>query len=403
MALDFILGETGHNWSRGYSVLLPKTSDSTSMGDDGQADPKRPGEEQAYWAKLQRDMENIRLNVWRGPYPMMLDSASVVEMLSRPGEVDEQRAIKRAGFSRLLNSGKVILSDGGRRVKFSDTHAKIVSSPSRSDSSGTNDDDTAHKTIQEKIILPRAQILPPELIEKIRQEQNTRLQDNLLKTRSPMQGEYFNDDELAVARDGGSSERAALSRARGWSSIGSRPAVARATYALVSRKQAAQPPAQDAADASSPGSPGGSPGGSPSKDSDDPAPDKDNAPDKPDDGAPDKSDDLIIGGASPSQLAAQQRDIARRNLATRRAIAQANAAQAAVATRRRLPPPPAPPPVDPNLDPNSPTSYTPIYPYQTSPLDAYSSGGHKDELALARDGGSSERAALSRTRGWGKS
>ena len=72
-------------------------------------------------------------------------------------------------------------------------------------------------------------------------------------------------------------------------------------------------------------------------------------------------------GLSPSQMAAQQKAIARRNLAIKQSIAKANAARAAVLARTRLPPPPAPPPIDPNLDPDSPTSYTPIYPYQTNP------------------------------------
>jgi hypothetical protein len=45
MAHDFILGETGHNWSRGYSVLLPKTSDSTSMGEKEDDDKLRAGSE----------------------------------------------------------------------------------------------------------------------------------------------------------------------------------------------------------------------------------------------------------------------------------------------------------------------------------------------------------------------
>ena len=31
MAHDFILGSTGTNWSRGFSVLLPQTPDSSSM------------------------------------------------------------------------------------------------------------------------------------------------------------------------------------------------------------------------------------------------------------------------------------------------------------------------------------------------------------------------------------
>ena len=31
MAHDFILGDTGTNWSRGFSVLLPQTPDSSSM------------------------------------------------------------------------------------------------------------------------------------------------------------------------------------------------------------------------------------------------------------------------------------------------------------------------------------------------------------------------------------
>ena len=87
MAFDFILGSTGTNWSRGIKQLLPDTPDSTSMG--GQqpmpSPPQSPGEDsEAYWAKLQRDMENIRQNVWRGSYPMVLDAGSVANMLTSP-------------------------------------------------------------------------------------------------------------------------------------------------------------------------------------------------------------------------------------------------------------------------------------------------------------------------------
>ena len=109
MAFDFILGSTGTNWSRGIKQLLPDTPDSTSMG--GQqpmpSPPQSPGEDsEAYWAKLQRDMENIRQNVWRGSYPMVLDAGSVANMLTSPELTSEQMAVRKIGILPAPQLGK---------------------------------------------------------------------------------------------------------------------------------------------------------------------------------------------------------------------------------------------------------------------------------------------------------
>lgn len=271
MAFDFILGSTGTNWSRGIKQLLPDTPDSTSMG--GQqpmpSPPQSPGEDsEAYWAKLQRDMENIRQNVWRGSYPMVLDAGSVANMLTSPELTSEQMAVRKMGFSRLLNSGKVILSDGGRRVRLTDTHASIITSPA-----------------------------------------------GRLDRSSGM-----NDDELAVARDGGSSELASLARVRGCT---------------------------------------------------------------------------MTMGLSPSQMAAQQKAIARRNLAIKQSIAKANAARAAA--------PDGTDDASPQSSSSSSKSSKPD-PDGDDDQDApdkpsKSREPNDDEQEVAMDGGACERAALARIRG----
>jgi hypothetical protein len=301
MAHDFILGETGHNWSRGYSVLLPKTSDSTSM------EEKEDGDEGAkeFASKLQA-----------------ASSPSELYALAREGNPGALAAIK----------SMVAKANAGDPQARHDALAVVTAQKNFAESA------RHHTAMGPATVLDKS--------EWQRRQANLRLQDDLLRSRSPMQGiskgiystdGHPNDEECEAAIEGGACERAALARARGWSSIGKSP--------------------------------------------------------------------------TPAQLAAQARALARRNQAMAQAIAKANAARAAALASRKLPP--APPPVDPNLDPNSLTSYTPTYPYQTNPAttlattltaspdDPDSSGSmNDDELAVARDGGSCERSALARVRGW---
>ena len=161
MAHDFILGSTGTNWSRGFSVLLPQTPDSSSM-------EEKTTDSDAAKAKI---VAYIR------------ESAK----LHAGSELYRQA---KQGDPGALDAIKIMVS----KAKAGDPQA-----------------------VRDVAIMKEAQ---KDFAESEKHQANIRLQDDLLRARSPMQGESLNDDELAVARDGGPSERAAFARVRGSSSIG---------------------------------------------------------------------------------------------------------------------------------------------------------------------------------------
>jgi len=293
MALDFILGETGHNWSRGYSVLLPKTSDSTSMEEKGDGD---------------KDAKEFAAK--------------------------ELYALARDDNPRALAAIKIMVA----KAKAGDPQALSDVAAVKAAQKSFVESEKHHTEMGPATVLDKS--------EWQRQRANIRLQDDLLRSRSPMQGiskgtystdGHPNDEEYEVAMEGGACERAALARARGWSSIGKSPT-----------------PAQLAAQARA--------------------------------------------LARRNQAMAQA--IAKANAAR----------AAALASRRLPPaPPPVDPNLDPNsltsYTPTYPYQTNPATTLATtltaSPDDPDSSGSmNDDELAVARDRGSCERSALARVRGW---
>jgi hypothetical protein len=157
MAHDFILGETGHNWSRGISVLLPKTPDSSSMEEKYDVDHpsyRRMSTTPELEAKIEKEKLQDKLNASAKLYvqakqgdPRALGAIKDMVTKAKAGDLDARRAVYdlKAGRENLLK-----------------------------------------KERSEKACLEGS----------------------------------LNDDELAVARDGGPSERASLARIRGNSSIG---------------------------------------------------------------------------------------------------------------------------------------------------------------------------------------
>ena len=136
MAYDFIIGNTDHNWARGYSVLLPKTPDSSSMG---RIPPPAPSRQ--ITSALQRGHQAVATSPGASPDD---DDAPV--------------------------------ASPGRR-----SSASSSASSKDKDSSPSSDDDS---------------------------DSSGWMESNM------------NDDELAVAMDGGSCEMDALARVRGLSWIG---------------------------------------------------------------------------------------------------------------------------------------------------------------------------------------
>ena len=374
MAHDFILGSTGTNWSRGFSVLLPQTPDSSSM-------EEKTTDSDAAKAKI---VAYIRERA-------KLHAGSELYRQAKQGDPGALDAIK------------IMVS----KAKAGDPQA-----------------------VRDVAIMKEAQ---KDFAESEKHQANIRLQDDLLRARSPMQGESLNDDELAVARDGGPSERAAFARVRGSSSIG-RATPAQLAAQMASQQKAiakrnlaiAQAAAAKAAAAAKVAQIRALYGQLWYQHANWLAQQDLNAKKKLQPRARYEnlakawSKQIIAKGKLPtSSLGATSG--ADMSVAMFQNMIQAILASA---QGQLL----ANPPVDPNLDPNSLTSYTPVYPYQTNPAtalatsittalaqmvrpqtdrlpspdgsDTDSSGSlNDDELAVARDGGHSEHAALARMRG----
>jgi len=100
MAHDFILGETGHNWSRGISVLLPKTPDSSSMGASAAALAKAAAQKAANAAKATAKGVSTTQTMQRrkSSYPLSSKSGSLNDdelAVARDGGSCERSALAR--------------------------------------------------------------------------------------------------------------------------------------------------------------------------------------------------------------------------------------------------------------------------------------------------------------------
>jgi hypothetical protein len=397
MAHDFILGDTDTNWSRGIKQLLPDTPTSTSM--EEKEDKIKAAKQLIALTKHEESYRASRLHAGSELYrqakqgdPGALDAIKIMVSKAKAGDPQAVRDV-------------AIMKEAQKDFADSEKH---------------------HTEMGPATVMNKS--------EWQQQQANIRLQDDLLKARSPVQGDSLNDDELAVARDGGQCEQDSLTRLRGWSSIG-RATPAQLAAQMAARQKAiakrnlalAQAAAAKAANAAKSAKIlslhnylwQGHANWLAQQDLN--AKKKLQPRAKYESIAKSWSKHLIAKGRLPTSSLGADISIAMLNAMFQAIIASAQGQLLAT------------PPVDPNLDPNSLTSYTPVYPYQTNPAtalatallapdpssppdgsstatpdpttppndsDTDSSGGlNDDEAAVARDGGSSERAALARVRG----
>lgn len=241
MAHDLLGGTTETNWARGTS------SKNQTLGSTSELPIKYSG-----------DLEEIRQKVWKGSYPIVFDSTCVSDDLSsHPGQSDESVVNRKAIYSRLLKSGKMKLSNKGRRLDRKNGEWVLIDDSSMGYDRRTRirrlkhivkkaaqGDQQAITRVQQiqQILNQRAAAGDSQattILQKIQQWYSAYMaeyQTSLAPTpvyyptpgtlypsvlgSSDESGLDLNDDEGAIAREEGACERQAVARMRG---IGSKP------------------------------------------------------------------------------------------------------------------------------------------------------------------------------------